>query len=105
VIYPSISIIAEPPVAVVEANADKNGVRKVAEDYLKHLYSPAGQKIVARHFYRPVDPAQADPADIARFKQIEMIGIDDPLFGGWASAQPKHFDENGVFDQIYQPAR
>jgi sulfate transport system substrate-binding protein len=105
VIYPSISIIAEPPVAVVEANADKNGVRKVAEDYLKHLYSPAGQKIVARHFYRPADPAQADSADIARLKQIEMIGIDDPLFGGWASAQPKHFDENGVFDQIYQPAR
>jgi sulfate/thiosulfate transport system substrate-binding protein len=105
VIYPSISIIAEPPVAVVEANADKNGVRKVAEDYLKHLYSPAGQKIAARHFYRPVDASQADLADTARFKQIEMIGIDDPLFGGWAIAQPKHFDENGVFDQIYQPAR
>ena len=105
VIYPSISIIAEPPVAVVEANADKNGVRKVAEDYLKHLYSPAGQKIAARHFYRPVDASLADPADTARFKQIDMIGIDDPLFGGWASAQPKHFDENGVFDQIYQPAR
>ena len=105
VIYPSISILAEPPVAVVEGNADKNGTRKIAEDYLKHLYSPAGQKIAAKHYYRPIDPSQADPADIARFKQIEMITIDDPLFGGWAGAQPKHFDENGVFDQIYQPAR
>jgi sulfate transport system substrate-binding protein len=105
VVYPSISILAEPPVAVVEGNADKNGVRKVAEDYLKHLYSPAGQKLAARHFYRPRDESQADPADMARLKPIELITIDDPLFGGWAGAQSKHFDENGVFDQIYQPAR
>ena len=105
VIYPSISILAEPPVAMVEGNADRNGVRKVAEDYLKHLYSPVGQKLAARHFYRPRDPSQADPADMARFKHIELMTIDDPLFGGWAGAQPKHFGENGVFDQIYQPAR
>jgi sulfate transport system substrate-binding protein len=105
VIYPSISILAEPPVAVVDGNADKNGVRKVAEDYLKHLYSPAGQKIAAKHFYRPADPSQADASDMARFREIERISIDDPLFGGWAAAQLKHFDENGVFDQIYQPAR
>jgi sulfate/thiosulfate transport system substrate-binding protein len=105
IIYPSLSILAEPPVAVVEGNADKHGTRKVAEDYLKHLYSPAGQKIAAKHYFRPVNPADADPADIARFKQIELVKIDDPLFGGWSGAQPKHFDEGGIFDQIYQPAR
>jgi sulfate/thiosulfate-binding protein len=105
IIYPSLSIRAEPPVAVVQGNAEKNGTVKIAEDYLKHLYSPAGQKIVAKHFYRPNDTALADPADVARFKQIELVNIDDPLFGGWAQAQPKHFDEGGLFDQIYQPAR
>jgi sulfate/thiosulfate transport system substrate-binding protein len=105
IVYPSLSILAEPPVAVVEGNADKHGTRKVAEDYLKHLYSPAGQKIAAKHYFRPVNPADADPADVARFKQIEMVRIDDPLFGGWAGVQPKHFDEGGIFDQIYQPAR
>jgi sulfate transport system substrate-binding protein len=105
IIYPSLSIKAEPPVAVVQGNADKKGVTKIAEDYLKYLYSPAGQKIAAKHFYRPSDPSAADPADIARFKQIEMVTIDDPLFGGWAQAQPKHFDEGGLFDQIYQPAK
>ncbi|MDP3738582.1 MAG: sulfate ABC transporter substrate-binding protein [Hyphomonadaceae bacterium] len=105
IVYPSMSILAEPPVAVVQGNADKHGLTKVAEDYLKHLYSPAGQKIVAKHYYRPHDAATADPADVARFKQIEMVKIDDPLFGGWAAAQAKHFDEGALFDQIYQPAR
>jgi sulfate/thiosulfate transport system substrate-binding protein len=105
VVNPSLSIRAEPPVAVVEGNAERKGVRQVAEDYLAHLFSPAGQKLAAKHFYRPVDPTDADPADLARFAQIEMVAIDDPLFGGWAAVQPKHFDENGVFDQIYQPAR
>ena len=104
-IYPSLSIKAEPPVAVVEGNAEKHGVLQVAQDYLKHLYSPAGQKIVAKHFFRPNDPSAADPADVARFKQIDLVTIDDPLFGGWAAAQAKHFDANGVFDQIYQPAK
>jgi sulfate/thiosulfate transport system substrate-binding protein len=105
IVYPSLSILAEPPVAVVEGNADKNGTRKVAEDYLKHLYSPAGQKIAAKHYFRPTNPADADPADVARFKEIELVKIDDPLFGGWAGAQPKHFDEGGIFDQIYKPTR
>lgn len=105
IVYPSVSILAEPPVAVVEGNADKHGTRKVAEDYLRHLYSPAGQKIAAKHYFRPVNPADADPADVTRFKQIETVRIDDPLFGGWAGAQPKHFDEGALFDQIYQPAR
>ncbi len=104
-IYPSLSIKAEPPVAVVQGNAEKHGTLQVAEDYLKHLYSPAGQKIVAKHFYRPNDPSAADPADVARFKQIDLVTIDDPLFGGWAAAQAKHFDANGVFDQIYRSRR
>lgn len=105
IVYPSLSIRAEPPVAVVQGNAEKNGTVEIANDYLKHLYSAAGQKIVAKHFYRPNDPSLADPADVARFKQIEMVSIDDALFGGWAGAQPKHFDEGGLFDQIYQPAQ
>ena len=105
IIYPSLSIKAEPPVAVVPGNAKKDGQLQAAEDYLKHLYSPEGQRIVAKHFYRPNDPSAADPADMARFKQVEMLSIDDPIFGGWAQAQPKHFDAGGLFDQIYQPAR
>jgi sulfate/thiosulfate-binding protein len=105
IIYPSMSILAEPPVAVVEGNADKHGTRQVAEDYLKHLYSPAGQRIAAKHYFRPVNLADADPADAARFKQIKMVRIDDPLFGGWVGAQAKHFDEGGLFDQIYRPMR
>lgn len=104
-IYPSLSIKAEPPVAVVPGNAKKDGQLQAAEDYLKYLYAPEGQRIVAKHFYRPVDATAADPADIARFKQIEMLTIDDPIFGGWDQAQPKHFDAGGLFDQIYQPAR
>lgn len=105
IVYPSLSIKAEPPVAVVAGNAGKDGLQQVAEDYLKHLYSPEGQKIVAKHYYRPYDPTAADPKDIERFKQIEMLSIDDPVFGGWAQAQAKHFDAGGLFDQIYQPAK
>ena len=104
-IYPSLSIKAEPPVAVVVGNAEKHGTLKVAEDYLNHLYSDEGQRIVAKHYYRPTKPSAADPKDLERFKQIEMVSIDDPLFGGWPQAQPKHFDAGGLFDQIYQPAR
>jgi sulfate/thiosulfate-binding protein len=104
-IYPSLSIKAEPPVAVVPGNARKDGQLQAAEDYLRYLYAPEGQRIVAKHFYRPIDPSAADPADIARFREIEMLSIDDPVFGGWDQAQPKHFDAGGLFDQIYQPAR
>ena len=104
-VYPTLSIKAEPPVAVVPGNAKKPGQAEAAEAYLRYLYVPEGQRIVAKHFYRPIDGAAADPADIARFKQIEMLTIDDPVFGGWDQAQPKHFDAGGLFDQIYQPAR
>jgi sulfate/thiosulfate-binding protein len=105
IVYPSLSIRAEPPVALVDGNADKHGVRKQAEAYLQYLYSPEGQKIAAKHFFRPVTPADADPADVARFKPLELVAIDDPLFGGWKTAGAKHFAEGGLFDQIYQPAR
>jgi sulfate/thiosulfate transport system substrate-binding protein len=104
-VYPSLSIKAEPPVAVVPGNAKKPGQAEAAKAYLRYLYAPEGQRIVAKHFYRPIDGAAADPADIARFRQIEMLTIDDPVFGGWDQAQPKHFDAGGLFDQIYQPAR
>lgn len=104
-VYPQLSIRAEPPVAVVRANAQKHGVLQVAEDYLRYLYSPAGQKIAARHYYRPNDPSAAEPADMARFRPVEMVTVDDPMFGGWARAQAKHFEAGALFDQIYQPAR
>lgn len=103
-VYPSLSIRAEPPVAVVEGNASRHGALKAAQDYLAYLYSPEGQRIIARHYFRPFDPSAADPADLARFRQIEMVSIDDPLFGGWKAAQAKHFDADGLFDQIYKPA-
>lgn len=103
IVYPSLSILAEPPVAVVEGNADRHGVRALAEAYLHHLYSPAGQKLAAKHFFRPAQPELADVEDRNRFRQIELVTVDD-LFGGWAAAQARHFDEGGLFDQIYQPA-
>ena len=104
-IYPSLSIKAEPPVAVVEGNAERNGTLQVAKDYLEHLYSDEGQHIIAKHYFRPLNPGAADPNDLARFETIDMVSIDDPLFGGWKAAQKRHFDADGLFDQIYRPVR
>ena len=101
IVAPSTSILAEPPVAVVDGNVDDKGTRKVAEAYLKYLYSPAGQAIVAKHYYRPVEPEYASAEDLARFPKIELFGIDK--FGGWKEAQATHFGDGGVFDQIYKP--
>ena len=103
IIVPSLSIKAEPPVTVVDKVVDAKGTRKVAEAYLNFLYTPQAQKLVAKHYYRPSDPKSADPKDLERFAELKLVSIDDPLFGGWAAAQPKHFDEGGIFDQIYQP--
>ena len=103
VVVPSLSIKAEPPVAVVDQVVDAKVTRKVAEAYLNFLYTPEAQKLIAHHYYRPSDPKSADPKDLARFVDVKLIAIDDPLFGGWAKAQPKHFAEGGIFDQIYQP--
>jgi sulfate/thiosulfate-binding protein len=102
IVVPSLSILAEPPVAVVEGNAKAKGNAEAARDYLEYLYSPVGQKLAARHFFRPTDPSAADPADIARFPKLELVSIDKD-FGGWASAQKKHFADGGVFDEIYKP--
>jgi len=103
IVVPSISVNAEPPIAVVDKVVDAKGTRKVAEAYLNFLYTPAAQKIIAHSYYRPIKPEDADPKDLARFPKLTLVSIDDPLFGGWAKAQPKHFDEGGIFDQIYQP--
>jgi sulfate/thiosulfate transport system substrate-binding protein len=99
IVVPSLSIRAEPPVTVVDHVVDKYGTREVAEAYLEYLYSPAGQAIAAKHYYRPVAPEHADPADLERFPDLELITIDE-VFGGWQEAQSRHFAEGGVFDQI-----
>jgi sulfate transport system substrate-binding protein len=99
IVVPKLSILAEPPVALVDKNVDKHGTREVAQAYLQYLYSPEGQKIAAKHYYRPRHPEFADPADIARFPKDELVTI-DKVFGSWAQAQAKHFAEGGVFDQI-----
>ena len=99
IVYPPLSILAEPPVAVVDVNVDRRGTRAVAQAYLEHLYSAEGQELAARHFYRPTDPAVA--ARYARqFPKLQLFTIDE-VFGGWARAQQTHFNDGGVFDQIY----
>jgi sulfate/thiosulfate transport system substrate-binding protein len=95
IVVPSLSIKAEPPVAVVDTVVDDKGTRRVAEAYLNFLYTPEAQKIIAHAYYRPSDPKSADPKELARFPNLKLVSIDDPLFGGWAKAQPKHFDEGG----------
>ena len=99
-VYPSISILAEPPVTVVDKVADKHGTRKAAQGYLEYLYSPEGQEIAARHGYRPRLKAVADKY-AKRFPKIELLTIDG-AFGGWAKAQKTHFADGGIFDQIMQ---
>ncbi|WP_024310016.1 sulfate ABC transporter substrate-binding protein [Ectopseudomonas hydrolytica] len=100
IVAPSLSILAEPPVSVVDQNVDKKGTRKVAEAYLNYLYSEEGQRIAAKHFYRPRNQAVA--AEFAQqFPQLKLVTIDAD-FGGWKSAQPKFFNDGGIFDQIYQ---
>jgi len=103
IVTPSISVRADPPVAVVDGNVDKKGTRKLAEAYLNYLYSDDGQKIAAAHYYRPIKPAAADPKDVARFPNIKLATIDD--FGGWAKAQPEFFADGGIFDKIYKPGQ
>jgi len=103
-VIPPQSILAEPPVAVVDANVDAKGTRKVAEAYLQYLYSPEGQTIAAKNFYRPSKPDEVPAAELERFPKVNLVTIDDPIFGGWAKAQPYHFADGGVFDQIYKPA-
>jgi sulfate/thiosulfate transport system substrate-binding protein len=104
IVVPRLSILAEPPVALVDGNVDKHGTREAAQGYLRFLYSPAGQKLAARHYYRPRHRQYADPADIARFPKVELVTIDQ-VFGSWAKAQATHFADGGVFDQIQSQRR
>jgi sulfate transport system substrate-binding protein len=103
IVMPSISILAEPPVAVLDANVDKHDTRKEAEAYLRFLYTPAGQELAAKHFYRPRDAAVA-ARHAANFARVDLFTIGD-VFGGWDKAQATHFADGGVFDQIYQPGQ
>ena len=100
-VVPSVTILAEPPVAVVDKVVDKRGTRKVAEAYLEFLYSPEGQEIAARHYYRPRLEATRQKF-AATFPHVETFTIDQ-IFGGWSKAQKTHFADGGIFDQIYQP--
>jgi sulfate transport system substrate-binding protein len=100
IVYPSVSVLAEPPVAVVDKVAQKHGTMKVAEAYLQYLYSPEGQEIAARNFYRPRDPDVAAKY-AARFGKIGTLAT-IAEFGGWAKVQAEHFDDGGTFDKIYE---
>jgi sulfate/thiosulfate-binding protein len=99
IVTPPMSILAEPPVTVVDKVAEKHGVKKIAEEYLNHLYSPEAQDIIARNFYRPIDPATAKKYEKI-FPKIRLVTVDD-AFGGWQKAQKTHFEDNGTFDSIY----
>lgn len=105
IVVPPQSILAEPPVAVVEANAKANGTEKQARAYLDYLYSAEGQTLAAKFHYRPAEPKLVDPELLKSIPQLKLVSIDDPLFGGWAKAQPYHFGDGGVFDQIYKPGQ
>mgnify|MGYP000014343510 FL=1 len=100
IVAPSLSILAEPPVAVVDENVDKKGTRTVAEAYLNYLYSDEGQRLAAKHFYRPRNEAIAAEFS-TQFPALKLVTI-DKNFNGWKTAQPKFFNDGGVFDQIYQ---
>jgi sulfate transport system substrate-binding protein len=103
IVVPSVSILAEPPVALVDANVDRHGTRKAAEAYLAFLYGKQGQDLAARNFYRPrLEEVAARYAE--QFPQIPLFTVDE-LFGGWRQAQATHFADGGVFDQIYKPGK
>lgn len=100
IVVPSVSILAEPPVTVVDGNASKRGNLEVATAYLEYLYSDTGQQLAAKNYYRPSNPAVVDAKDLARFPNVNLVTVTD-IFGGWQKAQKDHFSEGGVFDQIY----
>jgi len=103
IVVPSVSILAEPSVSVVDKVVDKRGTRAVAEAYLQYLYSPEGQEIAARHYYRPrLESVAAKHA--SQFPKMTLFTIDE-MFGGWQKAQKAHFADGGIYDQIYAPAR
>lgn len=101
IVVPSVSVLAEPPVAIVDANIANDDQRKLAEAYVNYLYSPEGQAIIFKNFYRGWDTSKANPEDVARFPKLDLVDI--ASFGGWAKVQPEHFADGGIFDQIYVP--
>lgn len=103
IVVPSLSILAEPPVALIDANVDAKGTRAVAQAYLEFLYTPTAQAIIAKNFYRPRNVEAAAKEDLARFPKVDLVTIE--AFGGWAKAQKDHFADGGTFDQLYKPAR
>jgi len=102
IVVPSVSILAEPPVAVVDKVVEKHGTREVAEAYLKYLYSPEGQTLAAKHYYRPRDEKSVPAEYLKQFSKIELFTIND-VFGGWRKAQSQHFADGGVYDQFSKP--
>ena len=103
IVVPSISILAEPTVALVDVNADKHGTRRLAEAYLRFLYSSEGQELAAKHYFRPRQ-AEVAAKYADRFPKLDLVTIDKD-FGGWKTAQAKHFADGGTFDQIYKPGQ
>jgi sulfate transport system substrate-binding protein len=101
IVVPSVSVLAEPPVALVEGNITSDAQRALAEAYLNFLYTPEAQAIIFKNYYRGWDTSKAAPEDVARFPQLELVDI--ASFGGWAKVQPEHFGDGGIFDQIYVP--
>ncbi|WP_159732065.1 sulfate ABC transporter substrate-binding protein [Methylosinus sp. Ce-a6] len=99
IVVPTVSVLAEPPVAVVDGNVDAKGTRKAAEAYVNFLYTPAAQAIIAKNYYRPAHPEFAAKADLKRLPKLELFTV-DAVFGGWAKAQKTHFADGGVFDDI-----
>jgi sulfate/thiosulfate-binding protein len=104
IVTPAFSILAEPAVALIDANVDAKGTRAAAEAYLRFLYTPKAQAIIARHHYRPREPQHAAPADIQRMPSLDLVTIDE-AFGGWTEAQGMHFADGGTFDQLYKAGR
>ena len=104
VVVPSSSILAEPPVAIVDKVAEKRGTAEVAKAYLEYLYSPQGQQLAAKHYFRPAELSSISEEQRKSFAQIDLFTIEE-VFGGWDKAQKEHFDDGGVFDQIYQPSK
>ncbi|MDO5631752.1 MAG: sulfate ABC transporter substrate-binding protein [Paracoccus sp. (in: a-proteobacteria)] len=99
IVVPSVSILAEPPVALVDSGQSGDDQKALSDEYLNFLYSPQAQALAYKHFYRAWDASAADPADVARFPEVDLVTIAD--FGGWPKVQPEHFGDGGVFDQIY----
>ncbi len=104
IVNPSLSILAEPPVTVVDKVAEKHGVAEASRAYLEYLYTPIGQSLAAKHYYRPSLPEVVDKDLLKAFPAIELFTIDE-AFGGWGKAQADHFADGGIFDQIYLPAK